>query len=118
MRSRPHSRLYKMALTSVARSKMCAGVRVHEGGYKFGSYKPTVDHWVCGFEFLESSHGWCGFISLIKCHIGGVKNTEHKQVCSDTLRCKTELSLMFYSIREPVHKFHYLSPAFLVALTD
>ena len=28
VRSRPHSRRYKMALTSVARSKMCAGVRV------------------------------------------------------------------------------------------
>jgi hypothetical protein len=28
VRSRPHSCCYKMALTSVARSKMCAGVRV------------------------------------------------------------------------------------------
>jgi hypothetical protein len=28
VRSRPHSRRYKMALTSVAHSKMCAGVRV------------------------------------------------------------------------------------------
>jgi hypothetical protein len=28
VRSRPHSRRYKMALTLVARSKMCAGVRV------------------------------------------------------------------------------------------
>jgi hypothetical protein len=28
VRSRPHGRRYKMALTSVARSKMCTGVRV------------------------------------------------------------------------------------------
>ena len=28
VRSRPHSRHYKMALTSVAHSKMCAGIRV------------------------------------------------------------------------------------------
>ena len=61
---------------------------------------PTLDHWVCGFWFLEFSQWLCVFIPLIKCHIGGVKNPEHTQA----LRGKTELSLMIYRTREPVHK--------------
>lgn len=39
----------------------------------------------------------CGFTSLIKCHIGVVKNTGHTEV----LRGKTELSHIFYGTREP-----------------
>ena len=50
---------------------------------------------VCGVQ-----PGTVWFIPLIKCHTGGVKNPEHTQV----LRGKTELSLMFYRTREPVHK--------------
>ena len=52
---------------------------------------PTVEQWVCGFWFLESSQGLCGFIPSIKCHIRGVKNPEHTQV----LRGKTDMCLMF-----------------------
>jgi hypothetical protein len=61
---------------------------------------PTVEQWVCGFWFLESSQGLCGFIPSIKCHIRGVKNPEHTQV----LRGKTELSFMFYRTRKLLHK--------------
>ena len=50
--------------------------------------------------FWSPDQGLCGFLPLIKYHIGGVKNPEHTQV----LRGKTELSLMFYRTREPVHK--------------
>ena len=64
---------------------------------------PFVDHWVCGFWFLESRPGavWISPICpLIKYHIGGVKNPEHTQV----LRGNTELPLMFNRTRKPLHK--------------